>query len=413
MLFNLQQIADSIENRLSVLSKFTSTPGQGVTRLPYTKEAQAAINYLWQIMEDAGLNVKLDNSGALVGRLEGLSKDTIMIGSHYDSVKNGGAYDGIAGVVCAIEAAKFLMLSNQQLKYSLEVIATNDEEGARFHAGLFTGKVLLGNMQVSQLKNAYDADGISIYEAMQSFGLKPQEIAEHKRHDLKAFLEVHIEQGPVLEMQKKQLGIVDIIVGIKRVVVTIDGRADHSGTMPMNMRQDALEYASKVISKIGDRARKYKDTVATVGFLQVEPNIMNIIPKKVSFTVDIRSADESALLAQHRGLIEDLEYFSQKLGMKYSMQDIIDEVPVPMNETLQDILEKNCLKNKFSFMHLPSGAGHDAQIFGEKISAAMLFVPSIGGRSHCPEEKSRSEDLAAAVVVLTDSLLQMQSIDNL
>ena len=265
----LKKIEDNIVKALEALQKFTATPGCGVTRFPYTKEAREACAYLKERMEAVGLAVRLDNSGAVIGRLEGKSPATIMIGSHFDSVRHGGAYDGIAGVVCAIEVARLLKESGKELGYSLEVIATNDEEGARFNAGLFTGKVLLGQLNCEDIKAQVDADGVSVYQAMAAYGLKPEEIAEHKRDDVKAFIEIHIEQGPVLEAEHKEMGIVDVIVGIKRARIRINGRADHAGTMPMHMRKDALEQATKVISKIGDRARLFRNCVATVGYLQV------------------------------------------------------------------------------------------------------------------------------------------------
>lgn len=319
----LKTIEDNIVKALDALQKFTATPGYGVTRLPYTEEARAACAYLKERMEAVGLVVRLDNSGAVIGRLEGKSPSTIMIGSHFDSVKHGGAYDGIAGVVCAIEVARLLKESGKELGCSLEVIATNDEEGARFNAGLFTGKVLLGQLTSEDIKGQVDAEGISVYQAMAAYGLKPEEIAQHKRADIKAFIEIHIEQGPVLEAEHKEIGIVDVIVGIKRARITIKGRADHAGTMPMHMRKDALEQATKVISKIGDRARLFRNCVATVGFLQVEPNVMNIIPKNVTFVVDIRGVDEETIMTQYYSLLADLDKMSLESGLTYEVENLI------------------------------------------------------------------------------------------
>lgn len=404
---DLQTVAANIEQELAELQKFTATPGAGVTRLPYTKEAREACAYLTQLMAEAGLRVRLDNSGAVIGRLEGLVLETVMIGSHYDSVKHGGAYDGIAGVVCAVEVARELQRQQVQPYYSLEVIATNDEEGARFHAGLFTGKVLAGQLSVDDIKALTDADGVSVYQAMADFGLYPEEIASHQRTDILAFLEIHIEQGPVLEAAGKQLGIVEVIVGIKRALVTIYGQADHAGTMPMHMRKDALELAAKVISKIGDRARSYPGSVATVGFLQVEPNVMNIIPQQVSFTVDIRGVDAAAIQEQYEALAADAQRLADNMSMKFAVEELLTEQPVLMDSGIKKQLEASCLRQGFSYMHLPSGAGHDAQIFGGRMPAAMLFVPSEGGRSHCPEERSSAQNLAAAAQVLYDTLLTL------
>lgn len=404
---DLQTAAKNIEQELGVLQSFTATPGMGVTRLPYTKEAKAACAYISRLMAEAGLEVRMDNSGAVIGRIEGLTPETIMIGSHYDSVKHGGAYDGIAGVVCAIEAARELQRQQARPYYSLEVIATNDEEGARFHAGLFTGKVLNGQLSVENIKNFKDADGVSVYQAMADFGLKPEEIACHRRTDILAFLEIHIEQGPVLEAAGKQLGLVEVIVGIKRALFTIYGRADHAGTMPMHMRQDALELAAKAISKISDRARSYPGSVATVGFLQVEPNVMNIIPQRVSFTVDIRGVDAAAIQAQYEALTADVRRLADNMRMNFAVEELLTEQPVMMDEGIKKQLEASCLQRGFSYMYLPSGAGHDAQIFGGRMPAAMLFVPSEGGRSHCSEERSSAEDLAAATQTLYDALLAL------
>ena len=403
----LKTIEDNIVKALDALQKFTATPGYGVTRLPYTEEARAACAYLKERMEAVGLVVRLDNSGAVIGRLEGKSPSTIMIGSHFDSVKHGGAYDGIAGVVCAIEVARLLKESGKELGCSLEVIATNDEEGARFNAGLFTGKVLLGQLTSEDIKGQVDAEGISVYQAMAAYGLKPEEIAQHKRDDIKAFIEIHIEQGPVLEAKNKEIGIVDVIVGIKRARITIKGRADHAGTMPMHMRKDALEQATKVISKIGDRARLFRNCVATVGFLQVEPNVMNIIPKNVTFVVDIRGVDEETIMTQYYSLLADLDKMSLESGLTYEVENLLYAQPVLMDAEIKGHFEMSCITRELEYMHLPSGAGHDAQIFGAKLPAAMLFVPSAGGRSHCPEEKSDAGDLAKATFVAYDAIINM------
>ena len=403
----LKLIEDNIIKALDALQEFTATPGCGVTRFPYTKEARDACSYLKKLMEAVGLAVRMDNSGAVIGRLEGKSPATIMIGSHFDSVKHGGAYDGIAGVVCAIEVARLLKESGMELGYSLEVIATNDEEGARFNVGLFTGKVLLGQLSSEDLKAQVDADGVSVYQAMAAYGLKPEEIAEHKRDDIKAFIEIHIEQGPVLEAEHKEIGIVDVIVGIKRARIRINGRADHAGTMPMHMRKDALEQATKVISKIGDRARLFRNCVATVGYLQVEPNVMNIIPQSVTFVVDIRGVDEETIMTQYYSLLADLDKMSLESGLTYDVENLLYAEPVRMDEEIKGHFETSCIERQYDYMHLPSGAGHDAQIFGAQLPAAMLFVPSAGGRSHCPEEKSEAKDLAKAVLVAYDALQTM------
>ncbi len=401
-------LAQRIREHLDTLAQFTATPGEGVTRFPFTKEARDASLYLQQQMESLGLQVRMDNSGSVIGRLEGQVSDTIMLGSHLDSVQNGGAYDGIAGVVCGLEALRLYQQQGQKPYYSMEVIATNDEEGSRFQSGLFTGKVLAGQLSVEDIQRLQDREGISVYQAMKDYGLQPEEIAQHTREDIKAFLEIHIEQGPVLEAAEKEIGIVDTIVGIRRLRVVIKGRADHIGTMPMNMRMDALEAAAKVIAPIGDRARQYPLAVATVGHLQVEPNIINIVPEQVTFFVDMRGTTEAMIQAQYQGLQEDLAAVAQKLHVEYEIQEVLYVAPVNMDEKIKSYFQESCQRQGFSHMSMVSGAGHDAQVFGERMPVAMLFVPSIGGRSHCPEENSDPAVLAKACQVAVEALVRLQ-----
>ena len=398
-----------IKKALADLTTFNSTPDQGVTRFPFTNEAKQASAYLQKLMEEIGLKVYLDNSGSVIGRLEGQVAATIMTGSHLDSVQNGGAYDGIAGVVASIEALRLFQEQGIRPYYSYEVIATNDEEGARFSTGLFTGKVLLGQLTVEDIKGYKDADGISVYQAMKDYGLKPEEIGEHKRKDLKAFVEVHIEQGPILEMQQKNIGVVDAIVGMKRALITINGRADHSGTMPMHLRKDAMEVAAKVIAKIGDRARKYPPAVATVGNLTVEPNVVNIVPSKVKFFIDFRATDAEIIKTMYREMLADLDHYCQEFNMNYTTEETLWVEPVHLQEALKNYIEESCQKRNFSHMHIISGAGHDAQVFGAQIPAAMIFVPSIGGRSHCPEENTDPATLAMAAQVACDTLVKINT----
>lgn len=404
---DIDNITITLKNQLLELTRYNATPGNGVTRFPFTPEAKGATEYLRELMLKAGLEVRPDNTGSLIGRLEGEVPETIMIGSHLDSVKNGGAYDGIAGVVCAIETARQITANGDKLHYSLEVIATNDEEGSRFHTGLFTGKVLLGQLSVDTIKKQVDAEGVSVYQAMEAYGLQPKEIQAHVRQDIKAFIETHIEQGPVLEAAHKNIGIVDVIVGIKRVQVTIQGRADHAGTMPMDMRKDALAMAAKIIAPLDDRAKTYPNAVTTVGFIAVEPNIINIIPEKVSFTVDIRGTAQDVIDSLHEALLQDLERVAKQMDLQYQAELLLDAAPVEMNNQLKAYLESSCQAHSLAYMHLPSGAGHDAQIFGMEMPAAMVFVPSVNGRSHCPEEKSDEQDSALAVQVVYDTLKQI------
>lgn len=403
----MELTAQRIKKHLEDLSKYTSTPGQGVTRFPFTKEARMASEYIMARMAEIGLKTYMDNSGSVIGRLEGQIPETVMIGSHLDSVRCGGAYDGIAGAVCGIEAVRAIVEAGIKPYYSIEVVATNDEEGSRFKSGLFTGKVMDGQLSVDDIKRYRDEDGISVYDAMLEYGLDPDAIADNRRADVKAFIEVHIEQGPVLEAAKKDIGVVDVIVGIRRALVTVNGRADHIGTMPMNMRMDAVEAAAKVIANIGDRARKYPLAVATVGNLNVEPNILNIIPSKVTYSVDFRGTEQIHIDEQYQDMINDLDAVCSRFHMTYQIEETLNVAPVKLYDAFRSYIEESCHERGWSNMHIVSGAGHDAQVYGARMPAAMIFVPSVGGRSHCPEEYSEPRTLAMASATAFDTLLQI------
>ena len=269
----LDMIKGRIAGNLDYLKQFTATPGNGCTRLPFTKEARDAVEYLKTIMAEAGLEVWEDVAGNVFGLMKGEDETLpcVMMGSHYDSVKNGGDYDGIAGVICAIEVVRQLKEKGVAPKRNFVVVGFCDEEGMRFGTGYFGSGAMLGKRDVEYCKKFKDTDGISIYDAMVGYGLDPEVIGEAKwaEGSIGSFLEAHIEQGPVLDAENIELGLVDCIVGIQRYMVTVHGRADHAGTTPMDMRLDAVDAATKVISKIPDWAReKGAGTVATTGYIK-------------------------------------------------------------------------------------------------------------------------------------------------
>jgi allantoate deiminase len=402
---DLYEEAKRIEIQLSSLAKF-SAEGVGVTRLPFTKEALAAVEFLAEKMEQAGLVVKQDASGAIYGFYQGISDETIVIGSHYDSVKCGGAYDGIAGVVCGIEIAQLLRQEKTKMPYSLEIVGFNDEEGVRFGDGFFSSKAALGEWTKEELQTKTDADGIRIDEAMKKYGLKPNEIAAAawKLENIKCFMEIHIEQGPVLEAAGCELGIVDGIVGMRRYRITVKGQADHAGTTPMLMRHDALAVAAKVINEIETIGRSYKDAVATTGFCEVFPNTVNTVPQRVTFSLDFRSRSEKDIEDMEQNIMEFLQQVTENNGTSYDVQRTLSVKPVSMDNALQKALQESCSKCGYSFMKLSSGAGHDALTIGRAVPTAMVFVPSRGGRSHCPEEYTDPQDLAKAVYVVLDTI---------
>lgn len=400
-------IAKRIKEDLTALEQFTATPGKGCTRLPFTPEARAAVEFLKQRMAGAGLSVREDAAGNVFGVLPGEDPELpcIMMGSHYDSVVNGGNFDGIAGVVGAIETARQLQERGIRRKRNYVAAGFCDEEGTRFGTGFFGSGAMLGHRDEAYCGRFRDKNGVSIADAMREYGLDPAKIetAKWPQGSIGAFIESHVEQGPVLDAEQTELGIVECIVGMRRYMVTISGRADHAGTTPMDMRKDPVEAAAKVIAQIPAWAREQGGgTVATVGYMNVRPGGVNIIASEVEFSVDIRSRSNENIVAIAEKMEQALQSAVKHYDGSFQIETKLSITPVQMSEKLTGILEQSCKSRSFSFRRMLSGAGHDALEIGQEIPSAMIFVASKDGRSHCPIESSKYEDLAKASVVVTD-----------
>ena len=403
----IEEVIGRIAKDLEAIKAFTSTPGNGCTRLPFSKEARDVVNYLTKIMEEAGMKVHEDAAGNVIGVLEGADPTLpcIMMGSHFDSVINGGDFDGIAGAVCAIEVARQLRDNGVKLNRNFVAVGFMDEEGLRFGTGYFGSGAMMGTRDVEYCKHYKDNDGISIYDAMLSYGLDPEKIEEAKwaEGSIEKFLELHIEQGPVLDAKDLEIGLVDCIVGIQRYMVTVHGRADHAGTTPMDMRYDAVDAATKVISKIADWAREKADgTVATTGLIKTTPGGMNIVCEKCEFTVDIRSKNNDNINDIANRIRAALDREVKEMGGSYEIDTKLVITPVYMEQDLLKIMELDCVKSGYKYTVLPSGAGHDALEIGQKYPVSMIFVPSKDGRSHCPVEFTKYSDFAKASVIMAN-----------
>ncbi len=403
----IENVTARIAKDLEYLKQFTSTPGNGCTRLPFTKEARGAVDFLKELMAEAGLEVEEDVAGNVFGTLKGTDPTLpcVMMGSHFDSVINGGDFDGIAGVIAAIEVARQLKDEGFTPVRNFVAAGFMDEEGMRFGTGYFGSGAMLGHRDVEYCKHYKDVDNISIYDAMKSYGLDPERIEEAKwpEGSIGRFLELHIEQGPVLDTEGTELGLVNGIVGIQRYMVSVHGRADHAGTTPMDMRLDAVDAATKVISKIPDWAREKADgTVATTGLIKVTPGGMNIVAEQVDFTVDIRSMNNDNITDIANRIRAALDREVKAMGGSYDIDTKLVITPVFLSEEMLGIMEESCKSRGYSYRKLPSGAGHDALEIGQSIPTVMLFVPSKDGRSHCPVEFTKYSDFAKASVVMTD-----------
>ncbi len=393
-----------IKRFLDELASFNATQGQGITRMSYGTQAHDARAWLRRQMELAGLQVHEDAIGNVIGTLPGArdSLPSVMIGSHFDTVPHGGAFDGAAGVVMALEIATLFHEQGLHPYYPLEVVALVEEEGASFGRGLLASSAMAGHITSQMLESLHDSAGVSAAQRMSEAGYAPQEVSSVIRtpESLKAFIELHIEQGPVLEQTATDLGIVDAIVGMTQLSVTLTGKAGHAGTTPMDKRQDALLAASHIISQVGEFARQAGDaTVATVGKLQVYPNGSNVIPHQVVFSVDIRSRDEQKL---RQVIGQTREAISQQAnhGITAEIEQPLYVSPTPMAPEIVRNLKQQCDRLGYSHRTMVSGAGHDAMVFAGLTPTALLFVPSRDGLSHHPDEWSDAEQIAKGVEVI-------------
>lgn len=395
---------------LTWLGKYGKDPEGGISRFLYRKEWTEAQKALAGFMRQRDFVVRYDEVGNLFGRIEGSSRgqETILTGSHIDTVKNGGIYDGQFGIVAGILAMMYLRKHYGQPLRSLEVVSMAEEEGSRFPYAFWGSKNMLGIAKREDVENITDFDGIHFVDAMSKAGFAFRSENTPVRQDIKAFLETHIEQGGVLEREKKSVGIVEHIVGQRRFTIELTGEANHAGTTPMSYRHDALYAGSRVVCAIIEAANRYGDPlVATVGKLEVTPNIVNVVPGKVLFTLDIRHTDKKILLRFTDDVMKLIGKIAQEVGVEVHTDLWMDADPVPMDAKLVQILRAQCEKQGLSYRMMHSGAGHDSQVIAPVIPTAMLFVPSHNGISHSPLEYTRPEDLAEGIRALASALYEL------
>ncbi|WP_321158159.1 Zn-dependent hydrolase [Providencia stuartii] len=398
-----------IQRHLEQLAEFTSTPGQGTTRMSYSEQDKQARAYLKEQMHLLGLQVREDAIGNLYGRLEGTESGlpAVMIGSHFDSVPNGGAFDGPAGIVAGLDVVARIREQQLQPRYPLEVIALVEEEGTSFGRGLMASSVITGLIGRQELHQLTDRQGISAAQRMADAGFNADKAAEAVLvpSTVKAFLELHIEQGPVLEQANEDVGIVDIIVGIAQLEVKLTGKAGHAGTTPMHMRADALVCASHIISQIANIAITVgESTVATVGRLNVLPNGANVIPSEVTFSVDIRSRNETALRQAIAQIIALVEQESTKRNIQSDVIQPLYVSPTKLAPEIHQLMVNHAQKQGLRYRTMVSGAGHDTMIFAGITAPGLIFVPSRNGLSHHPDEWTDYEQIARGVDVMFESV---------
>lgn len=400
-----------IKTHIEAIARFTATPGQGTTRLSYSKEDADARRYIKQELSAIGLAVREDAVGNIYGRLEGTLKNApaVIIGSHFDSVPHGGSFDGPAGVVAGLEVAALFQELGLKPRYPLEVIAIIEEEGSRFGGGVLGSRMLAGQITAADLYEMKDNTGVSAAEAMAMLGFNAAEIdlARRTGSDVKAFLELHIEQGPLLEEAAQDVGIVETIVGMTEIRITARGKSGHAGTTPMDGRADALVAAVSVLKELPGLVLNEPDKpVLTVGKLNVLPNGANVIPNQVDFTVDIRSANNGTI-ERILKKIEQLLADAKMPGITFSTEELLYAEPVAMAAGIQSQLIQNCGKLGLRYRKMVSGAGHDAMIFASFTDTGLIFVPSKDGISHTPEEWTDYAQLQKGIELAFETIVQL------
>ena len=386
-----------------------SEPGSGVTRLPFTPEHREAIDLLQAQMETLGLTVTLDHAGTLIGRLEGPpGSKTLLMGSHQDSVREGGAYDGIMGVVLPLLALAKLRSDGIDLSFSVEVLALADEEGVRFPTALIGSRALAGTFDASVLSMA-DSQGMTLRDAVAAFGLNPERIGTLARNpgDVIGFVETHIEQGPVLEHADEAIGLVTAICGIERHQIEVIGETGHAGTLPMSGRRDALVAAAAIVAEVDRSGQSTPDLRATVGAFDVEPNVVNAVPRRVRMTAEFRSPDDMTRCDAGKALHSFVGELALRRNLTIKVRKTYAQVAQPCDVDLSRRLARAVTGIGAQGMALPSGATHDASAMADLCPVAMLFVRCRDGVSHRPEEFASSYDMGLAISVLAEYLASM------
>jgi len=399
-------LGETIAARLAELAAVSDEPGR-LTRLYLGPGHRKAADLVAKWMREAGMTPRIDALGNVVGRYRARDGGalTLMLGSHIDTVRNAGWFDGALGVVAAIEVVRAASVSGKRFPFAIEVIAFGDEEGVRFASTLGGARALAGNFNLHALDEVGE-DGVSRRQALVAFGCNPSRLAEEALAPDRAlgYVEVHIEQGPVLEQEGLPVGIVTAIDGVTRGTVEVDGVAGHAGTVPMPMRKDALAAAAEMLLAVEGRARSRSNLVATVGKMEVPGSAANTIPGQARFTLDIRSPSDQERIGAVGDIKETIAAIAQRRGVTARLS-VGHEVPAAIfDAALSDQIAQAVESCGVTPRRLPSGAGHDAMAFDRIIPFAMLFVRCRGGVSHNPEEFASPGDIDIAARVLSNLL---------
>ncbi|HEV1992058.1 MAG TPA: allantoate amidohydrolase [Candidatus Dormibacteraeota bacterium] len=393
--------AATVMRRCDVLGACSEEPGR-LTR-PFASHVMLQVHeHVTSWMREAGMAVRKDNVGNLLARYESdTGTSTLILGSHLDSVRGAGRYDGPLGVMIAIAAVERLHHSGSRLPFVIEVVGFADEEGLRYGTPYLGSKALAGAFDVADLDRT-DAQGVSMADAVRTFGGDPGRLADDRwgGGNLLGYVEVHIEQGPVLEARDLPVGIVSAINGQSRYRLTFIGEAAHAGTTPMDRRKDALVAAAEFVLEVEADARETDGLVATVGQLAVSPGVTNVVPGEAVLSLDVRHADDTIRLERSARLLQRARDIAARRGLSVESEPVAENQSVPCSPPLASLLTQAVQELGHPTVTLGSGAGHDAAVMAGITDVAMLFVRCKGGVSHNPAESVTEEDVAVAIDVL-------------
>ena len=393
-----------IMQRCDALAGHSELPG-GLTRVFLSPQARAATDKMLGWMREAGMQAKLDAIGNAAGRYEGERPGLpcLMLGSHLDTVRDAGRYDGMLGVVSAVECVHALSSKKKRLPFAIEIIGFGDEEGVRFGTTLLGSRAVAGIFDRKAL-HAADATGKSMSVALEAFGLPPQRIPEvaRKKGQVLAYAELHIEQGPVLEAEGLPVGVVTAINGFSRLRVTLRGAAGHAGTVPMKLRRDALAGAAQCVLAVENTAKGHPELVGTVGRIEAKPGAINVIPGEVAFSVDVRAPQDALRHRAVAAVRSEIEKVSQDRNLDCHIETLQEFGVTACAPWLMQQMDRAVERQGLRVRRLPSGAGHDGMALAAVTDICMLFVRCKGGISHSPLESITEEDAAAGAQVLCD-----------
>lgn len=395
-----------LQELIEQFSQFGATDKGGVTRLSLSDEDVLARNYFCECCEALGMDIHVDDMGNIYATLPG-KKDMppIVMGSHLDSVEKGGKFDGVLGVLTAIEAIRTIKENEIEVDIPLMIVNFTNEEGARFDPAMMSSGVITSKFDKEKMLQSTDKNGVRFHEALQASGYEGEQ--GNRLKEALAYIELHIEQGPVLEAKQREIGVVEGVLGMVCYEITITGQSNHAGTTPMAMRKDPMIVASTIITELHEQLGKIDEQlVFTFGRMNVVPNIHTVIPNRVTFTIDSRHQDPE-VMEQVEDILNALPETAG--GCNIHPVKLWGRETVHFDGAICNEIERACQSFGYTAHRMFSGAGHDAQYMEIMVPSAMIFVPSIQGKSHCEEEETTFEDCAKGADILLETVLTLQT----